>query len=52
MFGPQVLDKDGISAGAIMSELASYLHTNGKTVSEKLAELHQMYVLLKFDKKR
>lgn len=41
MFGTQVLDKDGISACAIASEMASYLNTQGKTVAEKLEELYK-----------
>ena len=44
MFGTQVLDKDGISAGAVISEMASYLHSNGLTVTQKLQELYLKYV--------
>ncbi|XP_066935115.1 phosphopentomutase-like [Clytia hemisphaerica] len=43
MFGTQVLDKDGISAGAIISEMATYLNSKGKTVAEHLEELYQRY---------
>ena len=43
MFGTQVLDKDGISAGAIISEMASFLHSNGLSVSQKLQELYVKY---------
>ena len=46
MFGTQVLDKDGISAGAVMSEMASYLYSNGLTVTQKLQELYVKYILL------
>ena len=45
MFGTQVLDKDGISAGAIISEMATYLNSKGKTVTEHLEELYQRYFL-------
>jgi len=45
MFGTQVLDKDGISAGAIISEMASYLYSQGTTVSQKLDELYVRYVV-------
>lgn len=41
MFGTQVLDKDGISACAIVSEMASYLHTHGQKVADKLEELYK-----------
>lgn len=43
MFGDQVLDKDGISAGAIMSEMACYLYHNDTTVAAKLEELYKKY---------
>ncbi|XP_047126037.1 phosphopentomutase isoform X1 [Hydra vulgaris] len=43
MFGTQVLDKDGISAGVIMSELACVLHNEGITVAEQLEKLYEMY---------
>ena len=43
MFGTQVLDKDGISAGVIVSELASYLHHNGTTVTEHVKSLYDKY---------
>ena len=44
MFGTQVLDKDGISAGVIVSELASYLHHKGTTVTEHVKSLYDKYV--------
>jgi len=43
MFGDQVLDKDGVSAGAIMAEFASYLYHNGSTMNKKLQELYERY---------
>jgi len=43
MFGTQVLDKDGISAGVIVSELASYLHHKGTTVTEHVKSLYDKY---------
>ena len=41
MFGTQVLDKDGISAGVIMSELACVLYHEGITVAEQLEKLYE-----------
>lgn len=41
MFGDQVLDKDGISAGAIISEIACYQYHKGSSVTKKLEELYQ-----------
>lgn len=43
MIGTQVLDKDGISAGAIVSEMASLLYSQGKSVAQQLEELYQKY---------
>ena len=43
MVGIQVPDKDGISAGAIISEMASYLYKEGLTVAIKLEELYEKY---------
>ena len=41
MFGDQVLDKDGISAGVIISEMACYQYHKGSSVTKKLEELYQ-----------
>lgn len=40
MFGTTVLDKDGISAAAVMAEFAAWLHSHGKTFSSQLEELY------------
>lgn len=40
MFGDTVLDKDGISASAIMAEYAGWLHVQGKTFQQHLNELY------------
>ncbi|PIK61203.1 putative phosphoglucomutase-2-like [Apostichopus japonicus] len=39
----QVLDKDGVSAGAIIGEMAAFLATENKTLVAKLDELYQKY---------
>ena len=39
----QVPDKDGVSAAAVMSELASYLYHEGTTVAGKLEQLYVKY---------
>jgi len=46
MCGSKVLDKDGISAGVRVAELAAYLETVGLTLSDKLREIYQEYVKL------
>ncbi len=38
MCGPNVLDKDGVSAGICVAEMAAYLQTMGLTLTDKLAE--------------
>ncbi|CAG2066996.1 unnamed protein product, partial [Timema podura] len=43
MYGTAVLDKDGISAGAKMAELACYLQDIGITLSDKLADIYKTY---------
>ncbi|XP_012224689.1 phosphopentomutase isoform X1 [Linepithema humile] len=43
MCGSKVLDKDGISAGIRVAELAAYLETIGLTLSDKLKEIYQEY---------
>ncbi|XP_047126034.1 phosphopentomutase isoform X2 [Hydra vulgaris] len=45
MFGTQVLDKDGISASVVASELACVLYNEGTTLSEKLEQLNEKYGL-------
>lgn len=40
MCGTTVLDKDGISAAAIMAEFAGWLEAQGKTFREQLEELY------------
>lgn len=40
MFGDTVLDKDGISAAAIMAEYAGWLYSQGKTFQQQLEELY------------
>lgn len=44
MCGSKVLDKDGISAGVRVAELAAYLETINLTLLEKLQEIYQEYV--------
>ncbi|EFN68302.1 Phosphoglucomutase-2 [Camponotus floridanus] len=43
MCGSKVLDKDGISAGVRVAELAAYLETINLTLLEKLQEIYQEY---------
>lgn len=43
MCGSKVLDKDGISAGIRVAELAAYLETVGLTLSDKLQEIYTEY---------
>ncbi|KYN37350.1 Phosphoglucomutase-2 [Trachymyrmex septentrionalis] len=43
MCGSKVLDKDGISAGVRVAELAAYLETIGLTLSDKLEEIYEEY---------
>lgn len=40
MFGTTVLDKDGISAAAIMAEFAGWLYSQGKTFQQQLEDLY------------
>lgn len=44
MCGSKVLDKDGISAGVRVAELAAYLETMNLTLLDKLQEIYQEYV--------
>lgn len=50
MCGSKVLDKDGISAGVRVAELAAYLETIGLTLSDKLEELYEEYVISRLRK--
>ncbi|XP_033118420.1 phosphoglucomutase-2-like isoform X2 [Anneissia japonica] len=43
MYGSNVLDKDGISACAILAEMAGYLATQGMTMKEKLYDIYKKY---------
>ncbi|XP_048776238.2 phosphopentomutase-like [Ostrea edulis] len=43
MCGTHVLDKDGVSAAMVMSELATYLYNNGTTLYNKLEEIYKTY---------
>jgi len=47
MCGSKVLDKDGISAGVRVAELAAYLESIGLTLSDKLEEIYEEYVILR-----
>lgn len=40
MIGTTVLDKDGISAGVRLAELAVYLDSQGLTLQKKLSQLY------------
>ena len=40
MFGMTVLDKDGISAAAVMAEYAVWLYSQGKTFNSHLEDLY------------
>ena len=44
MCGSTVLDKDGISAAAVMAEFAGWLETQGKTFRQQLEELYVQLV--------
>ena len=43
MFGTNVLDKDGISAAAVLAEMATYLSSQGVTLTEQLNNLYKRY---------
>ena len=45
MCGCTVLDKDGISAAAVMAEFAGWLHGQGKTFRQQLEELYERLTL-------
>ena len=40
MCGTTVLDKDGVSAAAVVAEMVAYLASQGKTVLQHLSYLH------------
>jgi phosphoglucomutase/phosphopentomutase len=40
MCGSNVLDKDGVSAGTCIAEMAAYLETMGLTLIDKLTEIY------------
>ncbi len=40
MFGSTVLDKDGISAAAVLAEYGGWLHSEGKTFHDQLTFLY------------
>ncbi len=40
MCGSSVVDKDGVSAGIHISEMATYLKMNGKTLNDQLSEVY------------
>ena len=41
MFGTTVLDKDGISAAAVLAEYGGWLYSQGKTFGDQLEFLYQ-----------
>lgn len=43
MCGSSVVDKDGVSAGVHISEMATYLKMNGKTLNDQLSEVYNQY---------
>jgi len=43
MMGTEVLDKDGVSAGVLMAELALHLHKQGKTLLDQLNDVYKTY---------
>ncbi|XP_074649687.1 phosphopentomutase-like [Tubulanus polymorphus] len=43
MCGTNVLDKDGVSACAVMAEMATWLEDNGLTLTQKLNEIYTTY---------
>ena len=51
MCGSSVLDKDGVSAAMVASEMATYLYGENLTLHKKLEEIYQMYVLLQSDER-
>ncbi|XP_029650022.1 phosphoglucomutase-2-like [Octopus sinensis] len=43
MCGSKVLDKDGVSAAAVIAEMASYVHQAGKNLNDQLEEVYSTY---------
>ncbi|XP_031573517.1 glucose 1,6-bisphosphate synthase-like [Actinia tenebrosa] len=43
MYGTNVLDKDGVSAGVVLAEMATYLNTQGLTLTQQLSKLYESY---------
>ena len=47
MFGTTVLDKDGISAAAVMAEFAGWLYSQDKSFHSQLEEIYSKWVLFR-----
>ncbi|NXP81669.1 PGM2L synthase, partial [Ramphastos sulfuratus] len=43
MCGTLVLDKDGVSAAAVLAEMASFLHAQGLSLAQKLSQVYERY---------
>ncbi|MFT7809543.1 glucose 1,6-bisphosphate synthase [Arapaima gigas] len=43
MCGSMVPDKDGVSAAAVVAEMAAYLHTKNLTLSQQLENIYEIY---------
>ena len=43
MCGTEVLDKDGVSAAVVVTELIRHLETEGKTLTEQLEQLYRQF---------
>ncbi|XP_017552225.1 glucose 1,6-bisphosphate synthase isoform X2 [Pygocentrus nattereri] len=41
--GSMVLDKDGVSAAAVVAEMAAYLHTRNVTLNQQLQNIYETY---------
>ncbi|XP_036418899.1 glucose 1,6-bisphosphate synthase isoform X1 [Colossoma macropomum] len=41
--GSMVLDKDGVSAAAVVAEMAAYLHTKNVTLNQQLQNIYETY---------
>uniref|UniRef100_A0A4W4HEW9 Phosphoglucomutase 2-like 1 n=1 Tax=Electrophorus electricus TaxID=8005 RepID=A0A4W4HEW9_ELEEL len=41
--GSMVLDKDGVSAAAVVAEMAAYLHTKNVTLTQQLQNIYEIY---------
>ena len=51
MCGSSVLDKDGVSAAMVASEMATYLYEQDLTLHKQLDNIYQRYVLLQSDER-